>query len=83
MKLSEFIVLPSEEKKLTVAHQGVPIAKRELLHHMIFLFQLTDFYVETFCSKITKNVDEYRVFSNAEHLGLYLEAISLDDLLKE
>lgn len=83
MKLSEFIVLPLEEKKLTVTHQGVPIAKREFPDYMIFLFRLTDFYVETFCSKSTKNVEEYRAFYSTDHLGLYLESIPLDDLLKE
>lgn len=83
MKLSEFIVLPLEEKKITVTHQGVPIAKREFFDYMIFLFRLTDFYVETYCSKTTKAVEEYRAFFNTDHLGLYLESIPLDDLLKE
>jgi hypothetical protein len=83
MKLSEFIVLPQEEKKSTVTQQGVAIAKRELTAYMIFLFKLPHFYVETFCSKTTKRVEEYRVFYNTEHLNLYLEGISLDDLLKK
>jgi hypothetical protein len=81
MKLSAFIALTREEKKVVVVQEGVPLAKRELLNHMIFLFDLKDFYVETWCSLKTKEVDEYRVFHNPQHLRPYLDAISLDDLL--
>jgi hypothetical protein len=51
MKLSEFIVLPQDEKRFTVLHEGVPIAQRLLDEQMVFLFQLPHFYVETYCSK--------------------------------
>ena len=83
MKLSEFIMLTQEEKRLAVVNEGVPIAQRVLLDYMIFLFQLPGFYVETFCCRESKEVKEYRVFHKAEHLTPYLGAISIDDLLKE
>lgn len=47
MKLSAFIALTQEEKRVVVVNEGVPLAKRELLNYMIFLFHLMDCYVET------------------------------------
>ena len=47
MRLSEFIVLTQEEKRLTVVNEGVPLAKKELTEEMIFLFRLPGFFVET------------------------------------
>ncbi|HEY0039624.1 MAG TPA: hypothetical protein VGB71_03125 [Flavisolibacter sp.] len=81
MRLSDFILLSEEEKKWTVYHQGVPLAKREQADYRIFLFQLQDYYVETFCNKENKSIEEYRVFNDTECLGTYLSAIPLDDLL--
>jgi len=82
MKLSEFIVLSQGEKRFTVIHEGVPIAKREILDYMVFLFQLPDFYVETFCCLETKEIREYRAFHTPNHLTPYLEAIEIDKLFK-
>ena len=78
MKLSEFIVLPQEEKRSAVLQEGVPVAQRKWLNYMVFLFQLPDFYVETFCCQESKEVQEYRVFHNPEHLRPYLQRISID-----
>ena len=39
MKLSDFIMLDTEEKKLAVLHLGVLIAKRKQHSSMAFLFQ--------------------------------------------
>ena len=55
MKLSEFIVLPKEEKRSAVLHQGVALAKWENRKEMVFLFQLPDFYVETYCCQESKD----------------------------
>jgi len=82
MKLSEFIVLTQEEKRFTVLHEGIPIAKREILNYMVFLFHVSDYYVETYCCLESKDIREYRVFQNAEHLTPYLEAIPIEHLLK-
>jgi hypothetical protein len=81
MKLSEFIVLSEEEKRATVLQNGVAIAKRILPDHMVFLFQLSCFYVETFCSHQTKEIVEYRVLYGTRHLSPYLDTISIDHLL--
>ncbi|HET9055325.1 MAG TPA: hypothetical protein VFN30_00625 [Chitinophagaceae bacterium] len=83
MKLSEFIELSQEEKRAAVLKEGVAIAKRELLTTMVFLFQLPGFYVETYCSKESKAIVEYRVYHQVGQLTTYLDAISLEDLLKE
>ena len=55
----------------------------EVLNYMVFLFQLPHFYVETYCCQETKEIREYRVFHNAEHLTPYLEAIPIHYLLKK
>jgi len=83
MKLSKFILLTQEEKRLIVLQEGVPIAKMEILNYMVFLFQLPDYYVETYCCRETKDIREYRVFHKAEHLTPYLEAIPIEHLLKK
>jgi hypothetical protein len=81
MKPSAFIALNKEEKKVVVVQEGVPLAKRDLFDYVVFLFDLTDCYVETWCCRETKDVEEYRVFHSPQHLTPYLNAISLDDLL--
>lgn len=81
MKLSDFIVLTEEEKKLTVLHQGVLVAKRTNYDHMVFLFQIESYYVEAWCSLENKAVEEFRVFDNVKPLNPYLEKISIDELL--
>jgi hypothetical protein len=81
MKLSDFILLNEEEKKLTVLHQGVLVGKRNLYDQMVFLFQLNGYYVETFCNRQKKIVEEYRVFENIKTLNPYLDSISLEGLM--
>lgn len=81
MKLSDFILLNEEEKKLIVLHEGILIAKRHNYGRIIFLFQLESYYVETYCNIEKKAIEEFRIFDNMEPLDPYLEAISLDELL--
>jgi hypothetical protein len=83
MKLSDFTMLNGEEKKLVVLHEGVLIGKRKRPELIVFLFQLNNFYVETFCDTKTKDVIEYRVFAHTKLLQPYLEAITIDDLFSE
>lgn len=75
MKLSEFIVLPQDEKRTAVLQEGVPVAQRSLESQMVFLFQLPEFFVETYCNKQSKAIEEYRVFYKPQHLQPYLEKI--------
>ena len=81
MKLSTFILLSEEEKKTTVFQIGIPLAKRENESWKVFLFQLESFYVETFCNKENKAIEEYRVFGDTQLLQPYLQAIPINDLL--
>lgn len=81
MRLSDFILLDKEEKKLVVLHQGVLIGKRQNRRSMIFLFQMESFYVETFCNTENKDIEEFRVFDHTQLLQPYLELIKIDDLL--
>jgi len=81
MRLSEFILLNEQEKKSTVLHRGVLLAKRSSLESMVFLFQLDSYYVEAYCNPSNKAIEEYRMFDNTEVLNPYLDAIPLDTLL--
>jgi hypothetical protein len=81
MRLSEFILLNEDEKKLTVLHQGVLLAKRSSFESMVFLFQLGSYYVEAYCNPVNKAIKEYRMFENTDVLTPYLEAIPIDNLL--
>jgi hypothetical protein len=81
MKLSEFIGLPEDHKRSIVLTQGAAIAKRQLSDRLVFLFQLQEYYVETFCCCNSKEILEYRVFQNTKQLAPYLDAIQIDHLL--
>jgi hypothetical protein len=81
MRLSEFILLNEDEKKATVLHRGVALAKRSSFDSTIFLFQLGSYYVEAYCNPENKAIEEYRMFDNVDLLQPYLEAIPLDNLL--
>jgi hypothetical protein len=81
MKLSEFILLDEGDKKMTVLHQGVLVAKRNVFDFMVFLFQMEAYYVEAYCNPHNKAIEEYRVFDNIGLLDPYLETIPIDHLL--
>ena len=81
MKLSEFIALPEDHKRVTVMSEGVAIAQRSLINQQVYLFQLQEYYVETYCCSKSKEIIEYRVFQNTKQLAPYLEAIQIDQLL--
>ena len=82
MRLSEFIRLNEQEKRSTVLEHGVAIARRQTEGQMIFLFQLSEYYVETFCSLETKEIQEYRTIYNTDHLSAYLDHISIEGLFR-
>ncbi|MGV3657542.1 MAG: hypothetical protein ACO1NX_06295 [Chitinophagaceae bacterium] len=81
MKLSEFILLDEKQKSWTVLHDGILIGKRSKTDQMVFLFQLHNYYVETYCNTANKEVEEFRVFGGTAPLSPYLDSISIDDLL--
>ena len=83
MKLSDFVLLDEEEKKLVLLHEGVLIGKRKKHGYIIFLFQLDNFYAEIFCHTESKKVTGYRMFDHTEMLHPYLEMIAIEELLKE
>jgi hypothetical protein len=81
MRLSHFILLSEEEKKSIIFHQGALLAKSSQEDRTVFLFQLSDYYVEAFCNPQSKAIEEYRVFGDTALLQPYLQAISLQGLL--
>ena len=81
MKLSAFIKLSAENKRSTIMTQGVPIAKWDNFSCRVFLFQLSHFYVETYCNKKSKDIQEFRVLHSPDQLDHYLNTIPIDELL--
>ncbi|AEV99764.1 hypothetical protein A4D02_26245 [Niastella koreensis] len=81
MKLSEFILLSEEDKKFAVMKNAVALAQISFPEITIFLFQLDSYYIEAYCNKTSKAIEEYRVLPNADSISHYLEAIPIDDLL--
>jgi len=73
LKLSEFIALTEDQKRSTVLSKGVVLAKRSFNEQVIFLFQLSEYYVEIFCCGTSKEVLEYRAFGDTRELALYLD----------
>lgn len=61
MRLSEFIALPEDHKRSTVLTQGVAIAKRQEIDRHVFLFQLNEYYVETYCCKKQRDTGVSRI----------------------
>ena len=81
MKLSDFISLNADEKKLAVLHHGVLVGKRKEHDSMMFLFSLSSYYVETSFNIKTKATEEFRVFDSEIPLTPYLESIDIGGLL--
>lgn len=81
MKLSDFILMNEKQKKNAVLHQGILLAKRFNSDCLVFLFQLDHYYVEVFCNRDNKEVEEFRMFDDTDPLAPYLETISIDALL--
>lgn len=81
MKLSEFIVLDEAEKKRAVMNNAVALASRTLPGFVIFLFQIEDYYIETYCNVEDKKVEEYCILPDTNAIRHYLELIPIDDLL--
>ena len=81
MKLSEFILLNEKDKKCAVMNNAVALAQRTYPDIIVFLFQLDNYYIETYCNKASKAIEEYRVLPDVNAIGYYLEAIPIDDLL--
>jgi hypothetical protein len=82
MTLSGFILLSNDEKRDVLLHEGILIGKRKNFECMVFLFQLSLFYVEIYCNLESKEVNSYRAFEETSELNPYLENIVIDDLLK-
>lgn len=81
MKLSEFILLNEQGKKSALMNNGVALAKITAPHVVIFLFQMDCYYIEAYCNKASKAIEEYRVLPDANAISHYLEGIPIDDLL--
>ncbi|HNP22125.1 MAG TPA: hypothetical protein PKM63_16160 [Panacibacter sp.] len=81
MKLSEFMLLDEAGKRITVINNGIPLASITNPGFIIFLFQMENFYVETYCNTSDNSIEEYRVLPGTNSLKRYLDAIPIDDLL--
>ncbi|MGE5520990.1 MAG: hypothetical protein ACM3VS_13750 [Candidatus Dadabacteria bacterium] len=80
MKLSDFILLNANEKKIALLHLGILIGKRKINQRQVFLFHLNNYYVEMDCNMSTKEVKEFRASPQTDLLDPYLETIRIDQL---
>ena len=81
MKLSEFILLSEEQKKSMLIHNGILVGKRNVAECIVFLFQLPDYYVETWFDRQSHSIQQFVTFINMESLNPYLEEIAIEGLL--
>ena len=81
MKLSDFILLSGDEKKVTVLHEGVLIGKRRNAWLVAFLFRVESFFMWRRVSMGERDIQEFRVFADSTLLEPYLDDIRIDDLL--
>jgi hypothetical protein len=81
MKLSEFMLLNEDDKKNAVMNHAVALAQRTSQNVIIFLFQLEYYYIEAYCNKATRAIEEYRVLPDTNAIEHYLAGIQIDDLL--
>ena len=81
MKLSEFILLNEGDKKYVIMYNAVALAQRTYPDFVIFLFQLDHYYIEAYCNKANKTIEEYRVLPDTNSIGHYLEAIPIENLI--
>lgn len=81
MKLSDFILLNEEQKKGMLIHEGILIAKRNVAESIVFLFQLPNYYVESYFNRQSGSIELFNAFTNLEPLNPYLEGIALEGLL--
>ncbi|WP_244883949.1 hypothetical protein [Niastella koreensis] len=61
--------------------KAVALAQRTYPDIIVFLFQLDHYYIEAYCNKTSKAIEEYRVLPDTNAIGHYLEALSIDDLI--
>ncbi|TCZ72933.1 hypothetical protein [Flaviaesturariibacter aridisoli] len=82
MLLSDFIGLSAEEKMVILMHDGTVVARRRHAGGQYFLFQLDHFYAEVVYGSDDDDPAEFRCFTGTASLAPYLEAISLDEILR-
>jgi len=81
MKLSDFMLLNERDKKGAIMNNAVALAQITYPDSVVFLFQLEDYYVETYCNPANKAIEEYRILPDTNAISHYLDAIPIDDLL--
>jgi hypothetical protein len=81
MKLSDFILLNEGDKKCAVMNNAVALAQRSFPDVIVFLFQLDNYYVEAYCNRANRAIEEYRVLPDTNAISHYLDAIPIDELI--
>lgn len=81
MKLSEFVLLPEDQKVCILWREAKIIAERKERTYNVFLYQVYSFYVEVWHSGNLMNNYKLRSFSTTEELEPYLEKINISELM--
>jgi hypothetical protein len=82
MNLSQFILLNEPKKRDVLLHEGMLVGKRVVQDCYVFLFQMSSYYVEVYCSIKSRQVHEFRTFKDTKGLEPYLPGIGIGGLLR-
>ena len=78
MNVFSFNKLDDLDQLVTLLDKGVFLAYRIKGVYLVKLYQINDFYVETYCHIEHNRVDSMRSFSCTEQLAPYLKNIKLN-----
>jgi hypothetical protein len=76
--MSEFKLLPAQEKAALLYNEGVYIGKRRECTQVVLLYQLEEFYVELFYAKYRHHIYKTRCSASTLILEPYLDQIEVE-----
>ena len=80
MRMSDFNLLPAQEKAALLYKRGVYIGKRREGNQVVLLYQLDEFYVELFYVKYRHHIQRARCSASTLVLDPYLDQIRIEEL---
>ena len=80
MNIREFKYQEKHVKKNLLASKGVYLGKREQFGFVIYLFQVSIFYVEMYYDEEENQIGYIRAFSSTDDLKPYLDKIDISSI---
>lgn len=81
MDFYDFLELNEQEKAYIVWKYGIFLASRKVDQHLCKLFAIDEFYVEILHDQKHQVVGDISAFESIDFLDLYLDTISLSELM--